>query len=299
MIGKMFPIRLNQAGFPPFLQAFLPDYFIPMGIARGKIDARWFTRFVSSLRDKTGIWKTTCSLRHDQSDQALASLVPFSDQTTILDIGVSDGSTSLSLIRRLGVNFRSFIVSDRTLFLKIRRRKGRIYFFHQGDPSCFLWASRCFIVYLSGPAASPFQAFLASLFAPNPAEPDEGRQLSLLQPALVAEARNDSRIVFREHDIFQPWTGPTPDVVKVANLLNLSYFPVPAIRAARNRLFQTLAANGYLLLVENRHQEQWSLFQKRGSRFFAVQSGNGGSDIQDLMQEPNLEDEQRGRGQSS
>jgi hypothetical protein len=63
--------------------------------------------------------------------------------------------------------------------------------------------------------------------------------------------------------MFAPWTGPPPDVIKVANLLNNEYFSDAQIKKALQVQCSNLAPNGRLLLIsEDQDVEKFSVFNK-------------------------------------
>jgi hypothetical protein len=60
-----------------------------------------------------------------------------------------------------------------------------------------------------------------------------------------------------------PWTGPPPDLIKMANLLNNDYFSDAQVKKVLQVQCSNLAPNGRLLLIsEDRHVEKFSVFRK-------------------------------------
>jgi hypothetical protein len=69
--------------------------------------------------------------------------------------------------------------------------------------------------------------------------------------------------MIQQYDIFAPWTGPPPDLIKVANLLNNEYFSDAQIEEALQAQCSNLAPNGRLLLIsEDQDVEKFSIFRK-------------------------------------
>jgi len=69
--------------------------------------------------------------------------------------------------------------------------------------------------------------------------------------------------MIQRYDIFAPWTGPPPDLIKVANLLNNEYFSDAQIEEALQAQCSNLAPNGRLLLIsEDQDVEKFSIFRK-------------------------------------
>jgi hypothetical protein len=107
--------------------------------------------------------------------------------------------------------------------------------------------------------------------------------VSLVQPRLRELASRDARVHLRPHDIFQPWDGPAPTVIKAANLLNRAYFSEDQIRTAVRNFWRALALDGLLLVIDNRDVEKASLFARTEAGFRSVNAINGGTEIESLV----------------
>ncbi|MBN1573901.1 MAG: class I SAM-dependent methyltransferase [Deltaproteobacteria bacterium] len=110
------------------------------------------------------------------------------------------------------------------------------------------------------------------------------REISLCLPRLMELAKKDSRVMILEWNMFDPWPHEKVDLIKIANVLNRSYFTNGEILAAIENLRRALKPDGRLLVVENRAVEQWSLFAMEGSSLKLVSEGNGGCDISSLVE---------------
>ena len=185
--------------------------------------------FFTSLRMPNGAYKTTVGGRLRDLDERIVELLGARTGVRLLDVGVSSGVTTLDLIERLeaaGMACEA-VAAD----LSVRARlfgaplgvdvltdlEGRTLqlagpWGARGRPS------------RDGAAGAAFEALGRLLrLAAGP-----GRDLKLATPRL--EGRQDVEIV--EQDVFAErpgWTGAF-DLVRAANLLNLSYFPPERIR---------------------------------------------------------------------
>lgn len=260
------PIKLNRAGWPsPFNDLFFafndprPLAYKPFDISEGQ-----FSASVSSLQFGA-TFKTTHPGRHVQSNRFLRDTYRGS-RPVILDVGASDGSTSLDLIQELGSNFTYYYVTD--LNLSVRSgydSKGVVYFVDQNG-SCILRASERLLVYSNTSRARfPLRLIARALLA-KCRNAGGWQDLVLIQPELRRLAKRDPRIMIQRYDIFASWTGPPPDLIKVANLLNDQYYSDSQLEKALQAQCSNLAPNGRLLLIsEDEDVEKFSVFRKTGA----------------------------------
>ena len=257
------PIKLNKAGWPsPFADLFLAFHDPrPLAYKPFAISAAQFSASVSSLQ--FGVtFKTTHPGRHAQSNQFLRETCRGS-RPVILDVGASDGSTSLDLIQELGSDFAYYYVTDLNLSVRCGYdSKGVVYFVDQNG-SCILRASERLLVYSNTSRAKFPLRLIAKALLAKCGNAGGWRNLVLIQPALRRRAKCDPRIMIQRYDIFAPWTGPPPDLIKVANLLNNEYFSDAQIEEALQAQCSNLAPNGRLQLIsEDEDIEKFSVFRK-------------------------------------
>ena len=257
------PIKLNKAGWPsPFADLFLAFHDPrPLAYKPFAISAAQFSASVSSLQ--FGVtFKTTHPGRHAQSNQFLRETCRGS-RPVILDVGASDGSTSLDLIQELGSDFAYYYVTDLNLSVRCGYdSKGVVYFVDQNG-SCILRASERLLVYSNTSRAKFPLRLIAKALLAKCGNAGGWRNLVLIQPALRRRAKCDPRIMIQRYDVFAPWTGPPPDLIKVANLLNNEYFSDAQIEEALQAQCSNLAPNGRLLLIsEDQDVEKFSIFRK-------------------------------------
>ncbi|WP_434043189.1 MULTISPECIES: hypothetical protein [Sorangium] len=277
------PLRLNRAGWPSLglpRRICFPDprdLLRPEQIAAPEV----FSERVSILL-LSGTRKTTRPGRHRQSDALLVKALG-QQRPVVLDVGASDGSTALDLLTTLGDAFASYFVTDRALSLRVRTDDRGRAFFYDADGACVLAATPRLLFY---PAAEGLRwlprwasPWLQGGIPPyDPAYPE----VSLVQPRLQELARRDARVVLRTHDIFQPWDGPAPTVIKAANLLNRAYFSDDQLRQAMRNFWSALAPDGLLLVIDNRDIEKASLFARTEGGFRHIDSIHGGTEIRPL-----------------
>ena len=279
------PVRPISGRWPGWLERRFGRFFWvdPDVVLSDSADAETFRRAMSALHVGDTI-KITGSNRHPQSDSLLLEhLDPATlAQAAIVDIGASDGSTSVDLITRLP-NFRSYAIVDLYLHLTARTVGSRTVYY---DPTgqLVLIVGRRVVAWpsLSEPVRMAYRRTIRAA-----TQPGAERQVLLLNPAARALVESDERVSYRVHDVFTAWTGPKPTVVKVANLLRRLYFTDDRILVALERLNDMLEDDGYLLVVDNPRiagiSERGGLYRKAGTRFEPVATTEHPPEIADLV----------------
>lgn len=258
------PIKLNQAGWPSPFARLSFAFHDPRPLADkdySRLTPLEFSRAISTLQ--FGVtFKTTRPGRQAHSNQFISQIYRES-KPVILDVGASDGSTSLDLIRSLGRDFAHYFVTDLNLSARYGYDHRGVLYFQNHDGACVLRASKRFLVYseLSG-ARFPLNLFAKTLLL-GVGKIVDWRDILLIQPEVMDLASHDPRITILRYDLFVPWTGERPNLIKVANLLNAKYFTDAQMREALRVQCSNLAANGRLLLVsEDDNIESFSVFRK-------------------------------------
>jgi hypothetical protein len=257
------PIKLNKAGWPsPFADLSLAfNDPRPLAYEPSDISAAQFSASISSLQ--FGVtFKTTHPKRHAQSNRFLRETYR-GLRPVILDVGASDGSTSLDLIQELDSNFTCYYVTDLNLSVRCGHDPKGVVYFADRDGTCILRASERFLVYSNTSRAMlPFRLIAKALLA-KCRYAYGWRDLVLVQPDLLRRTKYDLRVIVQRYDMFVPWTGSPPDLIKVANLLNNEYFSDAQIKKALQVQCSNLAPNGRLLLIsEDQDVEKFSVFRK-------------------------------------
>jgi hypothetical protein len=252
----------------------------------GSVDAQEnraaFSRAVSVLASGS-TWKTTGPRRHRLTDRLILRACE-DGAPVIIDIGVSDGITSLELIEALGRRFTRFYATDVSFTGRYIERAGRTHFY-DGDGRCILAATPRLVVFSAlGDALFPFGWLAGRLLSSCP-EYDAGvaREVSLVNPALRRAASADPRVVIRGHDMFDPWAAEPAQIIKIANVLNRDYFSIDDIRRVIQNLKDALGPGGKLFLTDNRTRERVSIFARTGDGLTLCERVNGGSDITNLV----------------
>ena len=277
------PIRLNRAIWPAAMQKLqrgIPD---PRRLLDRDIDAAALTETLQRLKIGT-TYKTTDYDRFPQTTQLLAEL-PFEMPPVVLDVGASDGSTSLAVMKKL--RFTRYYVTDLHI-------KAHVYPTHKGmflsdmEARPWLYVNRCFVIHndLNG-AEWPYNAIAARIFRTfDASKPRAERGIYMINPELAAK-RGD-RIRIEQYSIFDAWAHEKADLVIAANLLNRGYFTDDDLRAGLRNLRDAMHDGAVLAVVENRNTdaasiEQSSVFRRSGSRFLAEARIGAGSDIHELV----------------
>lgn len=273
------PIKLNEAGWPSRFGRLSFAFHDPRPLAnadQSELTPCEYSRAMSTLQ--FGVtFKTTRPGRQEQSNRFVLQLYRGS-KPVILDVGASDGSTSLDLMRALEGNFERYFVTDLNLSTRCGSDHRGVLYFLDHDEVCVLRASKRFLVYseLSG-ACFPLPLMAKSLLA-GARRVSNWREVFLIQPELASLAARDSRISIMRYDVFAPWTGERPDLIKVANLLNPKYFTDQQMREALRVQCSHLAPNGRLLLVsEDDDIEKFSVFRKSSTGMVLEHSHGGGA----------------------
>ncbi len=226
--------------------------------------------------------KITGNDRHPISDMLLLDNLDFSD-AAIIDLGASDGSTSVDLIRKLP-SFRSYTIADLFLYVTAVRTSRHVVFWGpDGKPS--LVVGRRLIAWPS--LSRPVRAIYAPVLRRVRMGAGVREEVLLLNPAARALVESDTRVKYRVHDVFQPWAGERPDVIKVANLLRRLYFSDAEIIAALGSLYASLDDGGHLLIVDNPRiegiDERGGLYRRWKGRFMPVAHTEHRPEIDDLV----------------
>ncbi|MCB0619048.1 MAG: hypothetical protein KDC32_05180 [Saprospiraceae bacterium] len=275
------PVKLSDSFWPSWLYRFIganlrkDPRILVSGKAGADPDAR--SKAISCFKFGT-TFKTTGYRRHRLSDELVTPY--FREEMTVLDIGASDGITSLDLMEKVGFRFRRYFVSDYNLEVRYLWSGARCFFFSP-EGACILIAGPLFVSY---PGESGFVRRLhrRTLQRLQP-QLAQAPSLQLIHPRLADLARQDDRIRILRYNVFEPWKDEQPQLIKIANVLNFNYFSTAEIEGALKNLLQTLPDSGLLLIVENRPGEQAALYRKNNGRFELLEKIGPGVDIHQLV----------------
>jgi hypothetical protein len=280
-----FAVKLNRNILPRVLHYVTPSAGDPrrlLGLPE-PTRACW-SEAVSSIWTG-GEWKTTWGARHPGSNENIRALLCGFHDPIILDVGMSDGSTTLDLVECLNGHYGRYYATDKSLSVLACRRGRRVWFYHPASRLCFMRAGPLLLLYGELRSSFPFIDRWAREGLRKAPDPDRAvlQSVDLVQPGLRRLERAGSGIEIFEWDLFDTWRERAPQVVKVGNVLNHDYFSEERIMSAIRKFRSLLADGGYLVVVENRKQEQWTVVQKCGEVFEHVRDGSAGSDIRALM----------------
>lgn len=223
--------------------------------------------------------KITGTNRHPAADSLLTTHLDLS-HAVIADIGASDGTTSAELIAQLPA-FGQYVIAD--LFNQVgvvELAGGTVFFDHEDNPVLVVGRRL-----LAWPGTSPLVRVLCTPWL-RAARGRPRRQVPLLNPRARDLVRNDERVNFVQHDVFTPWPGPAPDVIKVANVLRRLYFSDEQIAAGLRTLLASLPEGGHLLMVDNARAKvppRGGLYRREHDRFVKVAQTEDPAEVDDLV----------------
>lgn len=280
---RVLPIRPIRNRWPRRFEESLGAYFRadPAVILDDQATPDDFRAAMAVLRVGE-TFKITSSDRHPKSDSLLVDNLDLVG-AKIVDIGASDGSTSLDLIRRLS-DFRSYVIADRYLNVYAAKSFGHTLLFDSDGQCILIFGKRC----IAWPRLSRAVRWIyGPMIAATSRNPEQRTEIPLLNPLVRAELKADSRVTCAVHDVFEPWPGESPDLIKVANLLRRVYFDDRAICRGLDALLASLADGGHLFIVDDPYLDGISsragLYRREGDRFVAVALTPETPEINDLI----------------
>lgn len=279
-------IKFNQTIIPGIFRKFLPCAADLRDLLKSKNFSRKdFSSYMLSVYNGKKIFKSTSPLRHKLSNEIFLQTVQNIDSAVIIDVGASDGSTSLDLIEILKDNFSKYYVTDISFYLNVINKKGNTYFYDPSSKNCLIIVNNYFIIFKDEKSTlNPIKIIANYLISKAPTfDPKVNIKCNLCQPDLLRLFTKDSRIIMKEWDIFNRWDGEKADFIKAANILNKSFFLDEQLIEATKNIKGALKEGGKLLIVENREIEKWSLFEYNDSKLEHLISENGGSEILDFL----------------
>jgi hypothetical protein len=271
------PIKLNRSYWPSAIANVLPSAEDPRALFDKSIDSATFTKAVSTFKFKT-TFKTTQIKRFPLTVDALKRL-QFIKTPIILDVGASDGITSLDVIK--SIRFQKYFVTDLNMRALYRVYRGRTYFYDE-EGKCILIVMNKWIVYEDTVGSLlPFRFLVDSMFNSQPAASQDAIPIDLINPLLARS--QDEFIVTEKYDMFTPWKREKVDLVIAANILNKAYFTDEQISQALRNLLQGMDDLGRLAIVDNSQLERSTVFQVRAGNVVVESQINGGTEIEDLV----------------
>lgn len=277
-----WPIKINRTKLPIWLHRLVPSSNDPRSIAVPDSDIETFEDCVSAIKINQ-TWKSTSKKRHVLTDQLIMDVLPsLRKNPTILEVGVSTGSTSLDLLDKLGCKQGRYYITDLYFSLPYQIQGDIAYFYHPTTKKCIMRVSDYTVMYEDSRGAVFPLGFFANHYLTN--APEYVHNLfpsaSMLHPTLKQRAKANPDVVIKEYDIFTPWLCEPVDIIKVANVLNKSYFSEDEIVSALVNLKQALKPGGKLIITDNRELEMVSMLSKTNAGIFVLeQEVNRGSEV--------------------
>lgn len=276
------PVRPRRGTFPRRVEQRLAKYFYldPSCIVEPGVTPDDFRRAMFGMY-VGGTIKITWSRRQLEADDLLLEHVNLSG-ADIVEMGASDGSTSVDLIRRLPGDVATYTVSDLHLILTWVSVGRRRFLFDASD-TCIL---------VSGPyvlAWPHLSRQVARLYARaiRHARSRPRGEVMLINPDLRAILEEDPRVGVREHDVFTRWSGPPVDVVKTANVLRRLYFSDADLMRALVAIRDSIVDGGHLLLADHSRNPgeppAGGLYQRSGDTFETIATTRRAPEIDDLV----------------
>lgn len=272
-----FPLKLNRSYWPAALVQAIPSATDPRILCKGIADEKTFTEAVSTFKFRT-TFKLTQKTRFPLTILELASL-PFEQRPIIVDIGASDGITSLDIMR--AVPFEKYYVTDLNIDVYYQD-SGSATWFYDEKGVCILMASDKWIAYPDTIGAIfPFDKISQALFAHAPKWESDSARLKLINPTLLSQ--KETNFLIEKHNILEAWPHEKADLIIAANILNRSYFTASEIKQALINTAIILGGTGRIAIIENRESEQATIFKLSENTIGVEKRVNGGAEIEALV----------------
>jgi hypothetical protein len=264
---------------------------------RGRSLAELSDRFSLILHDLRmgGAWKLTKRGRLKRTEEMLCAHIPpeLRQGVILLDIGASDGITTVDAVRTLRRAFGNKVyalVADRDLCL-LRYRRGPIVEYRAADGEPIMVRLGHFGVRLAKHRheAQPDSSLLARCYLQSSrfrASMQLDARISLVNPV----TRSEPGITILQFDCLvrsEPLRGRV-SAIRASNVLNLGYFSTSQIRDAVGHLYFYLREGGCFVASRNDDQaeggrENGSVWRKEGCRFQWLQDFGSGSEIKSVV----------------
>lgn len=270
------PIKLNTTYWPKYLTAFLPSTEDPRILNKMPVDSESFSNAVSVFKFAT-TFKTTQKNRYPLSVQ-LMSTIDFPVPPVVLDIGASDGSTSLGVMNHIPI--RHYYITDLHLEVSYRRHRNRWYFYDYMN-TCILIVSDKWVIYPDCQNAFfPFTHLVKRIFSRRPSTVEFDGKIRLIHPEVMT-LQEEKAITIRQYNIFDKWTGEKADFIIVANIIN--NLRSEALPKALSNIFEAINLPGRIIVIENTEIERSTIFFMTEDHLRIEHQVNKGSQLQEMI----------------
>src|SRR5438067_1498926 len=204
------PLKVNQARwgwlFRNSRRLTYPDPRLIITTGKG-LSAEQSAAVISAFKfSKTT--KVTRPHRHPESNRFLATV--YKDRRpVILDVGASDGGTSLDLMLALGGAFSSFFVTDLNLQVTYGTNRDVTYFL-DSQGKCIFGVSRNLVVFGDLENAVFPTRLLAQMLLSRRNRVRQWSTQFLVRPELVELSNSDPRVGIIQYNMFEPWKNERP-----------------------------------------------------------------------------------------
>jgi len=242
-----------------------------------------------------GTWKRTNQGRLTRAQEAICNcLTPrVGEHISVLDLGASEGLTTLELASALRARFQGRIhvgLADLNLWL-LRYRRGPVREYRASNGEPIMVKLGWFGLRLARKRHDQPQApdLLVALYLGCGAfrrEMQLDTRIALVHPLV----RNDPSVIVMELDclVRNNALEQKYDGIRASNLLNTGYFTPSQIDAALGNIHAYLVEGGCLVVSRNREEcgsdaEDGSVWRKNGSRFLHLSDFGAGSEIKSVV----------------
>lgn len=239
--------------------------------------------FFGGLRLANGTFKTTNEHRLDDLNLLAASVLPKRRPLRVKDVGISSGVTTIEWAEQLRAAGIEAEMTGADLSLEarlVRVTKGiRVLFDADGNVLQTDLAGYGVPGQMRRSERLLFGAIVAR--AVRSARCRSYETLKLVSPRLLG--RPDVEIV--EEDLLAPPSGRQWDLIRAANILNVSYFPREALQAMLAGITSTLASDGVLVIcrTDSSGTNNATIFRLRDAGYEVVGRLGSGSEVEDLV----------------
>ena len=270
-----FPVKLNRTAGSRIIETILPSANDPRKLCTEEVDELAFTQAVSTFKFGAA-FKTTQRLRFPLVLSELRNM-KFETAPIILDVGASDGSTSLDVMEVVACE--KYYLTDLNIYVHYAAGGDATYFYDE-DGASILRVTDTLITYPDVVGAIfPSGYFAQKLFSHAPEFNSGLPKIRLINPR-VSRIR-DGRMVVEKYNVLDVWPFEKADLIIAANILNRSYFTDFELKAALVNLVKALRAGGRIAIIDNRPLERATIFQFfLGNGVRVERQINGGTEIE-------------------
>lgn len=233
----------------------------PYLLLRFNFDSNNFSKIISEISIGPA-FKTTGNERHNTSDDIIYKYIENNFEVkNIADIGVSDGTSALYLIKKLeGIKNTTVRLYDKYTHLNLNERWYGYICSNQDNKIVYIkFFCLLFFVY-------PFNI--------NSDQNLESKVISFDNPLVKKIGLNIDYF-----DVFETKLQSQVNFIKCANILNPVYFSPKKISSALKNLHGNLLENGYLFIIHNTQNNESLLILKKSGNKMILDKNIKNSDI--------------------